>query len=135
MKDCPFCNIVSGDIPSYKIRENEEFEAILDICPNREGQTLVIPKKHYESDLFLIDEPGFYERYLQAGKAVVELLKKNLNVERVALVVEGLMVNHVHLRLYPLYPNTYLSIDNGEKADDEQLAKVQQLFTWKEKNN
>lgn len=75
MTDCLFCKIVAGEIPSYKIRENDEFEAILDAFPEVKGQTLVIPKKHYDSDIFLIDETGFYERYLQAGKKTAEILK------------------------------------------------------------
>lgn len=103
MTDCPFCNIAAGTYPSFKIRENEEFLAFFDGFPNTKGQTLIIPKKHYESDFFLIDEKGFYERYLQAAKEVVNMLKKGLGVHRVALVMEGMGVNHVHLKLYPLH--------------------------------
>lgn len=129
MPECIFCEIVAGKLPSYKFRENEEFEAILDAFPEVNGQTLVIPKKHYDSDLFLIDEAGFYERYLQAGKTVAEILKKKLQVTRVSLVVEGLMVNHVHLRLYPLYPHIHLAVEPSEKKLDQDLGEIQQLLT------
>jgi histidine triad (HIT) family protein len=99
--------------------------AFFDLFPSTKGQTLVIPKKHYESDLFLIEEKGFYEKYLQATKEVVNLLKKGLGVHRVAIVAAGLAVPHLHLRLYPLYEGVPMSIEAGEKADFEALGALQ----------
>jgi diadenosine tetraphosphate (Ap4A) HIT family hydrolase len=125
MTDCLFCNIAAGTSPAFKIREDEDFLAFFDIFPNTQGQTLVIPKKHYDSDLFLINEKGFYEKYLQATREVVNLLKKGLGVPRVAIVAEGLAVPHLHLRLYPLYPGVPLSVETGEKADFEALGALQ----------
>jgi histidine triad (HIT) family protein len=125
MTDCIFCSIVAGKSPAFKIREDDEFIAFFDLFPSAKGQALVIPKKHYESDLFLIEEGAFYQRYLLATKEVVDLLKKGLGVSRVALVMEGLAVPHLHLKLYPLYEGIPFSIKEGEKADFEELGKLQ----------
>ncbi|MDR0650147.1 MAG: HIT domain-containing protein [Candidatus Peribacteria bacterium] len=125
MTDCIFCNIVAGKSPAFKLRENDEFIALFDLFPSAKGQTLVMPKKHYESDLFLIKEGAFYQRYLLATKEVVDLLKKGLGVARVVMVMEGLGVPHLHLKLYPLYEGVRLSIDGGEKADFEELGNLQ----------
>ena len=73
--DCLFCKIVAREIPSYKVWENEEFYAFLDLFPNCKGQTLVIPKEHFDSDFFLIDDSDFAQRYFLAIREVVELLK------------------------------------------------------------
>ncbi len=88
MTDCIFCKIVEGKLPCFKIWENDDFMAFLDIFPNCKGQALVIPKKHYESDLFLIEDPKFYQEYLLAAQEVVKLLKKGLGVHRVGMVAE-----------------------------------------------
>ena len=103
MSDCIFCKIVEGKSPCFKIWEDDNFLAFLDIFPNTKGQTLVIPKKHYESDLFLIDDGELYKNYLLATTEVVNLLKKGLGVHRVAMVMEGMGVNHLHFKLYPLH--------------------------------
>ncbi|MDR2415201.1 MAG: HIT domain-containing protein [Candidatus Peribacteria bacterium] len=125
MTNCIFCSIAAGTSSAFKIRENDEFIAFFDLFPSTKGQTLVIPKQHYESDLFLVEEGAFYQRYLLATKEVVDLLKKGLGVSRVAMVMEGLAVPHLHLKLYPLYEGVPLCIDGGEKADFEELGKLQ----------
>ncbi len=102
MSDCIFCDIVAGKIPCYKIREDENFIAFLDIFPNCKGQTLVIPKKHYDSDLFVMPDE-VYSSYLLATKKVVALLKEKLKVQRVGMIMEGMGVNHVHMKLYPMH--------------------------------
>ncbi len=75
MLDCIFCKIVAGEIPSVKVWEDEDFIAIFDIFPNCKGQTLVISKQHFDSDVFNIDD-DHYVKYLLAVKKVVALLKK-----------------------------------------------------------
>ncbi|HCY20967.1 TPA: hypothetical protein DIC40_03825 [Patescibacteria group bacterium] len=100
---CIFCKIISGEIPSYKIWENDKFIAILDIFPNCKGQTLLIPKKHYESDLFNIHDKELYKDVILATDDVVQLLKAKLNVQRVGMIMEGMGVNHLHIKLYPMH--------------------------------
>jgi len=100
--DCIFCKIVAGDIPSVKVWEDEEFIAILDINPNMEGLTLVIPKGHYDSDP--TDMPGeIYTKLFLATKLVAKKIERGLGVQRVSIVIEGMGINHVHVKLYPLH--------------------------------
>lgn len=102
MKDCIFCKIISGEFDSAKIWEDEDFLAILDINPNTKGMTLVMTKQHYDS--YVIDMPDdVYSRYFIVAKRVAKLLEKNLEVKRVAFVMEGLGVNHAHIKLYPIH--------------------------------
>jgi diadenosine tetraphosphate (Ap4A) HIT family hydrolase len=102
MKDCIFCKIANGEIPSVKIWEDKKHIAILDINPNTEGMTLVLTKEHYDSDATDMPDKS-YKELMIAAKKVAKLLERKLNVKRVAIVMEGLGVNHVHIKLYPLY--------------------------------
>lgn len=70
--------------------------------PNTKWMTLVIPKHHFDSDVFDMDEKKYMD-YLLAVKKVQALLKKWLWVYRVCMVMEGMWVNHAHIKLYPLY--------------------------------
>lgn len=97
-----FCRIASGDVGSAKIWEDREFMAFLDLNPNTNGMTLVIPKKHHNSYSFDMPEKD-YVRLMLAAKRVAKLLERGLNVKRVAMVMEGMGVNHVHVKLYPLH--------------------------------
>ena len=98
--DCLFCKIIAGEIPSVKIWENDQFVALLDAFPACKGQTLVLPKHHYDSDIFLM-ENDMYVYLMLASKNVVSLLKQWLWVEKIGLVVEWLQVSHAHVKLYP----------------------------------
>lgn len=98
--DCIFCKIVAWEVPSVKIWENDQFIALLDAFPACKGQTLVLPKRHYESDIFLMDS-DIYLHLMLASKEVAVLLKHWLWVERIGLVVEWLQVPHAHVKLYP----------------------------------
>jgi len=102
MPDCIFCAIAQDQIPAAKIWEDKEFLAFLDNRPNTRGMTLIIPKDHYPSYIFDLEDQ-FYQRYFIAAKKVVRLLEKALNVPRVIMVMEGLGVDHAHLKLYPVY--------------------------------
>jgi len=102
MEDCIFCKIVQGEIPAAKIWENEEFLAILDINPNTEGMTVLLTKKHYNS--YTTDMPDdVYQRFWLAAKSVGQLLDKKLGSKRTAMVLEGMGINHAHIKLYPLH--------------------------------
>jgi diadenosine tetraphosphate (Ap4A) HIT family hydrolase len=101
-KDCIFCKIVRGEFDSAKIWEDDNFIAILDIMPNTKGMTLVLSKKHFDSYAFDMSNKEYSEIML-AAKKVAKILEKALDVKRVAMVMEGLGVNHVHIKLYPIY--------------------------------
>lgn len=97
-----FEKIAQREIPASIIREDDEFMAFLDIFPNCKGQTLVIPKKRYDSDISLMND-DVYTRYLLAVKYVIALLKNWLGSNRVGIIMEGMWVNHAHIKLYPMY--------------------------------
>jgi len=75
MIDCIFCKIIAGEIPSVKIWENDQFVALLDAFPACKGQALVLPKQHYDSDVFLMDT-DIYTNIMLATKEVVKLMKQ-----------------------------------------------------------
>jgi histidine triad (HIT) family protein len=102
MENCLFCKIAKGKIDSAKIWEDENFLAILDVNPNTKGMTLVLPKEHYDSYVFDMPE-DVYQKIMLAAKEVAKKLEKALDVKRVAMMMEGMGVNHAHLKLYPLY--------------------------------
>ena len=150
MSDCIFCKIANNESPCFKIWENDDFMAFLDIMPNVKWQTLLIPKKHYDSDLFQIDDEKFYWKLMMATKEVIDMLKKSLKVQRVWMIMEGMWVNHLHLKLYPMYwlgenwevnecpwhvffdkyPG-YLTTKMGDQADMEELWAIQvQITNW-----
>jgi diadenosine tetraphosphate (Ap4A) HIT family hydrolase len=101
-KNCIFCKMMKGEIPSVKIWEDKKYIAILDKFPNTQGMTLVIPKKHYESYVFDMKN-NVYTNLMKASKKVAKLLDKKLQVKRTAMIMEGLGINHAHVKLYPIY--------------------------------
>lgn len=100
--DCIFCKLVSGELPVAKVWENDEFMAILDGYPNLKGMTLVIPKEHHDSYVFDMPEDVAARFYL-ATKTVAKMLEKAFSISRVAMVMEGMGINHAHIKLYPLH--------------------------------
>lgn len=102
MSECVFCKIIAGEIPAVKIWENEEFIAFLDVFPACTWQTLVVPKTHCNSDVFVLDD-NLYTSLMLSVKYVVSLLKKWLEIDRVGMVVEWLQVPHAHVKLYPFW--------------------------------
>ena len=129
MKDpnCIFCKIIDWEIPSVKIREDDDFIAILDAFPNRKWMTLVISKDHYESDLFKMDD-DLLAKHIKATKKVVNILKKGLDVDRVWMLVEWLEVDHAHIKLYPFYEWMWFQtwVGSGPQETLENLQKVAQ---------
>jgi histidine triad (HIT) family protein len=101
-EDCVFCKIVKGEIPCFKFWEDDKHIAILDINPNTKGMSLVLTKEHFDSDAFEMPDKEL-TGFCLAGKKVVRVLEKGLEVKRVAMVMEGMGVNHAHIKLYPLH--------------------------------
>jgi diadenosine tetraphosphate (Ap4A) HIT family hydrolase len=102
MNDCIFCKLASGEIDSAKIWEDKEFFAMLDNNPNTPGMTLVVTKKHFPSYAFDMPE-DVYSRFTKAARKVAKLLDKKLPVQRTVMVMEGMGINHAHIKLYPLH--------------------------------
>ena len=114
--DCVFCKIASGELPSAKIWENEEFMAILDGSPNVKGMTLVMPKNHHDSYVFDMQEDVAARFYL-AAKNGARMLEKAFGISRVAMVMEGMGVNHAHIKLYPLHGVTEKFKECGPRTE------------------
>ena len=104
--DCIFCKIVDGKIPSLKIYEDDVILAFLDINPDSNGHTLIIPKKHYK-DINDIDEKTLCHIYSKA-KDIMKLLEEKLNADGFSLLQNNgsvQEVKHYHLHIKPYYNN------------------------------
>lgn len=143
---CIFCKVADGQLPSYKIYEDENFLGILDLCPNTKGMVLVLTKDHYDSYTAEMDD-DMYARFYLTSKKISKLIDKKLGVKRTALVMEGMGINHAHIKLYPLHGldstfkemlsdktvffdkyQGYISTQLGPKTSDDELKKVLELF-------
>ena len=119
MENCVFCKIASGEFDSARVWEDGEFLAILDLNPNVKGMTLVMTKKHYDSYAFGMPD-DVYVRLMSACKKVGKLLDEKLATQRTAMVMEGMGINHVHVKLYPIH--------GLEKEFKEMLSKERVFF-------
>ena len=114
-----FGKIVSGEIPAYKVAENEEFLAFLDVFPCGEGHTLVIPKK--ETDyLFDLDDES-YGKLFAFAKSIEPAIKKAVPCAKVGLAVVGLEVAHVHVHLIPMNSISDMDFTVKMKVTPEEL--------------
>ncbi len=95
-----FTRIVSGEVPAYKIAENDKFLAFLDIFPLKEGHTLVIPKKEVDY-IFDIDDGTLAEMMVFAA-GVARKIEKVIPCSRIGVAVIGLEVPHAHIHLVPI---------------------------------
>ena len=107
-----FTKIITGEIPSYKVAENDDFIAFLDINPNAKGHTLVVPKKE-ENKIFDLSKED-YTSLMDFSYQVAKAIEKTLACKRVGMSVIGLEVPHVHVHLIPL----------NEMADIQFTQKV-----------
>lgn len=107
--------IIRGEIPSFKLWEDSDHIAILDINPNTKGASLVIPKIHYTSKVFDMPDEKLTKLML-ATKKTAKLLEQGLNVERVGMGMDGTGVDHAHIKLYPMH-----GIDKNNKWTDERV--------------
>lgn len=119
MSDCVFCKIVAGEIPSYKIYEDNRYLAFLDIMPNCEGHTLVIPKQHVE---WVWDYPELGEYFEVVGK--IARHHRGVVGDGVRSMIFGWEVPHAHIHVKPGRENTL----KGEKMSGEEMAKIREKF-------
>jgi len=137
-----FDKIVSGEMPSYKVWEDDEYLAFLTPWPNTPGFTVVIPKKNPGDNYVDVDEDA-YTGLLLAARKVADILRKTFDTYRVGLVLEGEGVPHLHVKLIPMHGlrketgehhheptftevyQGYLTTGNGPKMSDEELKATQ----------
>jgi histidine triad (HIT) family protein len=118
-----FTKIINGEIPCYKIAENDQHIAFLDINPIAEGHTLVVPKKEIDylfdlSDSLLTDTMLF-------AKKVASALDKSLKPLRTGVIVEGLEVPHAHVHLVPIYTETQnVSLRNKVDVSESKMKEI-----------
>lgn len=122
-----FSKIVSNEIPSYKVYENENFLAFLDINPLKKGHTLVIPK--IEVDYIFDLESKKYQELWNFAKLVANGMKRVIKCERISIVVMGLEVPHAHIHLIPL--DSMQDIDFSQpklNLSSDQMNKIASLI-------
>lgn len=117
-----FSKIVQGKIPSYKIAEDKNYYAFLDINPNSRGHTLVIPKKEVNK-LFDLDKET-YTGLMDFSYRVAKALEKTVPCERIGMSVIGLEVPHVHVHLIPINFMDDMRFTKKEQLTQEQFISL-----------
>lgn len=120
-----FSKIIAGEIPSYKIAENEHFFAFLDIFPLRAGHVLVIPKTEVDN---LFDLPATYlQEMLLFAQPIAKAIEKAFDCNRCGVSVIGLEVPHAHIHLVPINSANDLNFNQAKpQASPEALKKIQE---------
>lgn len=120
-----FTKIINGEIPSYKVAENDKFYAFLDISPLQKGHTLVVPKQEVDY-LFDLDDNLLSEMILFA-KEISEKIKSSFPCNRVGMTVIGLEVPHAHIHLIPISAEKDMNFQSPKlklsKEEFEDIAK------------
>lgn len=126
MKECVFCKIVKGELPSFKVFEDEKFLAFLDIKPRNPGHTLVIPKEHFR---WVWDVPYLKDYFEVVGK-IANAIRKAMKTEWVISLVLGEEIPHAHVWLVPRFFNDghggsidLGNIKNLSEKEMEEIAK------------
>jgi histidine triad (HIT) family protein len=120
-----FSKIIAGEIPSYKIAENENFFAFLDIFPLMRGHTLVIPK--IEVDKFFDVPDNYLSEILTFSKPIAHAIKKAYPCDRVGISVIGLEVPHAHMHLIPINSMSDMNFANKKlKLSPDEFKVIQE---------
>ena len=123
-----FSKIIAGQIPCYKIAEDEKYFAFLDISPLTKGHTLVIPKNEVDYVFDLDDET--YLGLMKFSKRVAEAIKKSVNCNRISLQVIGLEVPHAHVHLIPITKMSDCNFVNQKlKLTAEEFLEIANSIT------
>jgi histidine triad (HIT) family protein len=119
-----FTRIINGEIPAYRIAEDDFFLAFLDINPLREGHTLVIPK--IETDHFFDLEDKFLSRILVFSKPIAKAIESSFDCNRCGLTVVGLEIPHAHIHLIPINQVSDMDFKKTKlKLNEEAFLKIQ----------
>jgi histidine triad (HIT) family protein len=122
-----FSQIISGEIPGYKVYEDEYVCAILDINPMQKGHTLIIPKQEIDY-LFDLDEMIF-DKVMHRTRYVAQVIKAKTGCRRVCVIVEGYAVPHAHIHLIPTNDPDDLDKTKVYKATEEELQEMHTLLS------
>ena len=117
-----FTKIIKGEIPSYKVAENADYFAFLDISPNAKGHTLVVPKKE-DDRLFDLNEDE-YLKLMRFSYKVAKAIERAVPCDRVGMTVIGLEVPHVHVHLIPLHTMADANFSKKEELSPEVFMEI-----------
>ncbi|MBD8389221.1 HIT family protein [Dysgonomonas sp. BGC7] len=118
-----FSKIVAGEIPSYKVAENDKFYAFLDINPMTKGHTLVIPKQEVDY-IFDLEDSTLAEMNVFAKKIALAI-KKAIPCQRIGMMVIGMEVPHAHIHLIPINKESDMILSNPrQKFDQKQFLEI-----------
>lgn len=118
-----FSKIIAGEIPSYKVAENNKFFAFLDINPLVKGHTLVVPKQEVDY-IFDLEDKDLAEMHVFA-KSVAKAIEKAVPCKRVGVAVMGLEVPHAHIHLIPINKESDMVISNPKlKLANEEFVEI-----------
>ena len=119
-----FTKIAKGEIPSYKVAENDEFYAFLDIAPMAKGHTLVIPKNVEDDYIFNLDEKT-YMGLCAFAREVARAIKAAVPCQRVGVAVLGMEVPHTHIHLVPLTTEADMDFRKAKlELSSEEFAQI-----------
>lgn len=117
-----FTKIIKGEIPCYKIAEDANFLAFLDVNPNAKGHTLCVPKQEIDKLFDLEDE--LYLGLMQFSKKIAVALEKSVPCKRIGMAVIGLEVPHAHVHLIPLNEMSEMTFKNKVYMTKEQFEAL-----------
>jgi len=117
-----FTKIINGEIPAYKIAEDDKFLAFLDVNPNAKGHTLCIPKQEINK-IFDMDQ-DLYLELMQFSRKIALALEKAVDCKRIGMAVVGLEVPHVHVHLIPLNEMDEMRFVNKVKLEKEEFEDI-----------
>ncbi|WOI22490.1 HIT family protein [Nonlabens ulvanivorans] len=117
-----FTKIINGEIPCYKVAENEDFIAFLDINPNAPGHTLCVPKKEVNK-IFDLDSETYFD-LMDFSREVALALREEVTCLRIGMSVIGLEVPHVHVHLIPLRDMEDMRFSNKVSLTDEEMQDI-----------
>lgn len=117
-----FTKIINGELPCYKVAEDDQFIAFLDVNPNAKGHTLCVPKKEVNK-IFDLDET-LYLDLMAFSRKVAITLEKTVPCKRVGMSVIGLEVPHVHVHLIPLNEMKEMNFQHKISLSDEEMSNL-----------
>ena len=118
-----FSRIIAGEIPSYKIAENDKFFAFLDVSPRVKGHTLVVPKKEIDY-IFDIEDELLAEMMIFA-KRIAKAIETAIPCKRIGVMVLGLEVPHAHIHLLPIQSEKDMNLSNPKlKLEAEEFTEI-----------
>lgn len=127
---CIFCKIINNEIPSYKVYEDENFLAFLDISQTTKGHTLVVPKTHYANIFEMPDDCSIFSIVTKLAKAIkVATNAEGVNILNNNGVAAGQTVEHFHIHIIPRYEkdNIILSFPENQTSNEEFIELLSKI--------